>query len=93
VQWNTNGNYFLDPINTWGVENKTVVKRMYINLPDTTVFSLKTKTNDLKKIPYVVKFGNSVDLTKDYNIKINEVLASGYNLIFQNDFCQLYKLK
>lgn len=93
ISWNMNGPYKLVPINTWGVENKKITKSFYVNAADTSVFSLMTKTNKLVKIPYVVKMGNSVDMSQDYNIKTEEVLALGYQLTFQNDFCKLYRLK
>ncbi len=93
ICWNMNGPYKLDAINNWGVENKKIIGSFYVNAPDTTVFSLMTKNNELVKIPYVVKFGNSIDMSQDYNIKAEEVLSAGYQLTFQNDFCKLYQLK
>lgn len=93
VCWNVTGPYKLDRINTWGADNKKMTKSFYVNSPDTTVFSLVTKNNGLVKIQYVVKMGNSIDMSKDYSVKTEEVLASGYKLTFQNDFCKLYELK
>lgn len=88
IQWN-NEVYRIDKLNSWGVNNKVIASEYYIDERDTTCFSLRYVNNHIKPIPYVLILGKFIES----NNVIKDILKNHYNVIGNNDFCTLYKLK
>lgn len=92
VNWNLEGPYELAPINVWAADNKKMISHFYSNSPNPDIFSLRQKDGKIQEIPYAVIFGKMPDETDaDYQL-IKPILDKSYSLIFQNDFCRLYRL-
>ena len=92
LQWNLKGKYDLSALDVWGVENKKIIDRIYSNSLNPDVFSLPQKDGKIQEIPYAVIFGKMPDETDPDFQKIKPILDKSYKLIFQNDFCWLYRL-
>lgn len=92
VNWNLEGPYELAPISVWAADNKKMISHFYSNSPNPDIFSLRQKDGKIQEIPYAVIFGRMPDETDaDYQL-IKPILDKSYSLIFQNDFCRLYRL-
>lgn len=92
IRWNLQSKYDLSALNVWGVENKKIIDRFYSNAQNPDVFSLPQKDGKIQEIPYAVIFGKMPDTNDPDFQKIKPILDKSYELIFQNDFCWLYRL-
>jgi hypothetical protein len=86
------GKYELSPINVWAADNKKMIDHFYSNAQNPDVFSLPLKDGKIQEIPFAVIFGKMPDDSDPGFQKIKPILNKSYELIFQNDFCWLYRL-
>lgn len=93
VSWNTEGPYELAPISVWAADNKKMIGHYYTTVEHPDVFSLPQKDGKRKDIPYVVMLGRVADANDPDYLQIKPILDKSYRLIFENDLCQLYRLK
>lgn len=88
VLWNMKV-YQIDKLNGPGVDNKVIASEYYVNESDTTCFSIKYTNNRIKPIPYVLILGKLIDA----NNVVKSILQNHYNIIENNGFCTLYRIK
>jgi len=77
----------------WAADNKKMVGHYYTTAEHPDVFSLPLKDGKRKNIPYAVILGRVPDANDPDYLQIKPILDKSYTLIFENGFCQLYRLK
>lgn len=74
-------------------DNSWATCKFYCNAEYPNAFSVKAKDGSSTVIEYVYVQGNNYNREDECHLRIQAIIAQGYDLLVENEFCRLYRLK